>query len=57
MVMLEGVHIASAYMDEVSGSLDKYPHSVEYIAAGQSQLRVDHVQVAEAAPRGGADAD
>jgi PII-like signaling protein len=47
MVMLEGVHISSMYMDDQEDSIDRYPHSVEYISAGDSKLRIDHVQIGD----------
>lgn len=49
LMMLEGVHISSMYLDEAEMPLDQYPHSVEYISAGDSEIRVEHVQVADEA--------
>ena len=47
MVMLEGVHMSSMYLENPEAAIEKYPHSVEYISAGDSEIRVDHVQVAD----------
>ncbi len=49
LIMLEGVHISSMYLDEAEMPIDQYPHSVEYISAGGSEIRVEHVQVADEA--------
>ena len=49
LIMLEGVHISSMYLDEAEMPIDQYPHSVEYISAGDSEIRVEHVQIADEA--------
>jgi PII-like signaling protein len=47
LIMLEGVHISSMYLDEAEEVLDQYPHLVEYLSAGDSEIRVEHVQIAD----------
>jgi PII-like signaling protein len=47
MVMLEGVHISRMYMDDQEDAIESYSHSVEYISAGNSEIRVDHVRITD----------
>jgi PII-like signaling protein len=47
LIMLEGVHISAMYLDEAENTIDQYPHSVEYISAGDSEIRVEHVQITD----------
>jgi PII-like signaling protein len=47
MVMLEGVHVSNMYMEDQENAIESYPHSVEYISAGSSEIRVEHVQIAD----------
>jgi hypothetical protein len=35
------------YLDEAEEVLDQYPHLVEYLSAGDSEIRVEHVQIAD----------
>jgi hypothetical protein len=45
--MLEGVHISSMLLDDAEHAIEQYPHSVEYLSAGGSEIRVEHVQIAD----------
>jgi PII-like signaling protein len=45
LVMVDGVHIADLFLQEVETSIVSHRHSVEYIrgADGETELEVDHV--------------
>jgi len=47
LVMLEGVHISNMSLEEADNAVEQYPHSVEYLSAGDSKIRVEHVQIAD----------
>jgi PII-like signaling protein len=49
LVMVDGVHISDLHLSAVDDSLEHGPHSVEYITGGDVSVKVDHVQVDEAA--------
>ena len=50
LVMLEGVHISSLSLDDAEIAVEQYPHSVEYLSAGDSEIRVEHVEISDEAP-------
>jgi PII-like signaling protein len=50
LVMLEGVHISSLSLDDAEIAVGQYPHSVEYLSAGDSKIRVEHVEISDEAP-------
>jgi fructose/tagatose bisphosphate aldolase len=49
LVLVDGVHIADLFLQEVEESIDKHRHSVEYIrgADGKTELEVEHVDADE----------
>ncbi len=47
MMMVEGIQMSSLHMAEVDDAIRNAPHSVEYISAGDSKIRIDHVQITE----------
>jgi PII-like signaling protein len=49
MVMLEGVHMSSVYMEDAEAAVEKYSHSVEYISAHGQKIPVDHVHITDEA--------
>lgn len=49
LVMVDGVHISDLHLSAVDETVEQGPHSVEYITGGDVSIKVDHVQVDEAA--------
>jgi hypothetical protein len=49
LVMVDGVHISDLHLSAVDESLEHQPHSVEYITGGDTPVKVDHLQLPEAA--------
>jgi PII-like signaling protein len=49
LVMVDGVHISDLHLSAVDEAVEHGPHSVEYITGGDVSVKVDHVQVDEAA--------
>jgi PII-like signaling protein len=45
LVMVDGVHISDLYLAEVEQSIEKNPHSVEYIRGtdGETEIELEHV--------------
>lgn len=45
MVLVDGVHIADLFLSDIEQSIEKKPHSVEYIRGvdGQTEVAVEHV--------------
>ena len=45
LVLVDGVHISDLFLTEIEESIEKHPHSVEYIrgADGETELQVEHV--------------
>jgi PII-like signaling protein len=49
LVMVDGVHISSLHIAELDESVEHKPHSVEYITGGEVSVKVEHVEIDEAA--------
>jgi len=49
LVMADGVHISDLYLAEVEQSIEKKPHSVEYVRGtdGETEIEIEHVDVDE----------
>jgi PII-like signaling protein len=49
LVMVDGVHISDLYLAEVEESIERKPHSVEYIRRtdGETEVELEHVDVDE----------
>jgi PII-like signaling protein len=45
LVLVDGVHISDLFLAEIEQSIEKHPHSVEYIRGvdGETELTVEHV--------------
>jgi PII-like signaling protein len=45
LVLVDGVHISDLFLAEVEESIEKHPHSVEYIRGidGETEIEVEHV--------------
>lgn len=45
MVLVDGVHISDLFLSDIEESIEKKPHSVEYIRGvdGQTEVAVEHV--------------
>jgi len=50
LVMVDGVHISDLYLAEVEQSIERKPHSVEYIRGtdGETEIELEHVDADEA---------
>jgi hypothetical protein len=50
LVMVDCVHISNLYLAEVDQSIEKKPHSVEYIRGtdGETEIELEHVDAEEA---------
>lgn len=49
LVLVDGVHISDLFLGEIEQSIEKHPHSVEYIRGidGETELTVEHVNADE----------
>jgi hypothetical protein len=49
LVLVDGVHISDLFLAEIEQSIEKHPHSVEYIRGidGETELTVEHVNADE----------
>lgn len=59
LVLVDGVHISDLFLAEVEETIEKHPHSVEYIRGidGDTELEVEHVEAEDDEVESGIDGD
>lgn len=58
LVLVDGVHISDLFLAEIEETIERHPHSVEYIrGVDNTELQVEHVDAEEDAVEAAIDGD